>query len=61
MGEASAAADKQVDGAGGSIPGVNRPGALRLVLGGHSRGPPPYGPRLCAQHQSLHANIATAP
>jgi hypothetical protein len=26
---------------------------LRLVLGGHSRAPQPYGPRLCAQHQSL--------
>jgi hypothetical protein len=34
---------------------------LRLVLGGHSRAPRPYGPRLCAQHQSLRANILTTP
>jgi hypothetical protein len=34
---------------------------LRLVLGGHSRAPRPYGPRLCAKHQSLHANIVTTP
>jgi hypothetical protein len=34
---------------------------LRLVLGGHSRAPRPYGPRLCAKHQSLRANILTTP
>jgi hypothetical protein len=36
-----------------SLPGVKWLGALRLVLGGHSRAPQPYGPRLCAKHQSL--------
>jgi hypothetical protein len=29
---------------------------LRLVLGGHSRAPQPYGPRLCAKHQSLRGS-----
>jgi hypothetical protein len=34
---------------------------LRLVLGGHSRAPQPYGPRLCAQYQSLRpSNVPTS-
>jgi hypothetical protein len=34
---------------------------LRLVLGGHSRAPQPYGPRLCAQLQSLRPSHLTTP
>jgi hypothetical protein len=37
------------------------PTVLRLVLGGHNRAPQPYGPRLCAQHQSLRPSHLTAP
>jgi hypothetical protein len=37
------------------------PTVLRLVLGGHSRAPQPYGPRLCAQHQSLRSGHLTTP
>jgi hypothetical protein len=37
------------------------PTVLRLILGGHSRAPQPYGPRLCAQHQSLRPSNVHSP
>jgi hypothetical protein len=58
--EASAAAGWQVDDARELVPRGRWLGALRLVLGGHSRAPQRYGPRLCAKHQSLRPGIATA-
>jgi hypothetical protein len=56
--EASVAAGWQVDDARESIPGVKWLGALRLILGGHSRAPRLSGPRLCAKHQSLRATLS---
>jgi hypothetical protein len=43
------------------FPDFHVPAVLRLVLGGHSRAPQPYGPRLCAKHQSLRPNIVITP
>jgi hypothetical protein len=57
--EESAAAGRHVDDARELVPRVRWLGALRLVLGGHCRAPQRYGPRLCAQHQSLRPNIVT--